>query len=358
MGDICRSVVAEPLDLFRNPIHKAEASLDRLCHQIPDHLPGDAPRCGHIAHDFPIATVHAEGHPDPLSVPAGNLEGIRTPAKIAPDHLDSSVMDPHRPSRIPLQKERVLLHDSVNSFMVDGLFPLSPEISIEKRRHSSIPIGGPIIHNLPDQWKILIILCLVVKTFAVLPVIHALLILVRSGNPHRLGNRLHRISSFSNKGTREISFFSRAIRTASLRISTSIVLRPKSLSNSRILNRSSLASETGTTASPALTADSAPSCINLRHVNSWFGCNPYLRATADMLIPGCSVSSTITFFSPGVHRRRRCTDVMISTGPIDTFFLVVVIALYLFLQLISSFKVSGRKGGYSSPHVEIRNLYY
>lgn len=32
------------------------------------------------------------------------------------------------------------------------------------------------------------------------------------------------------------------------------------------------------------------------------------------------------------------------TGNIDTFFLVVVIALYLFLQLISRFQVSGQKG--------------
>jgi hypothetical protein len=145
-----------------------------------------------------------KANPDPLPVPAGNLEGIRTPAKIAPDHLDSSVMDPHRPARIPLQKKTVLLHDPINPLVVHGLFP---KLAIEKRRHSSIPIGGPIIHNLPDQWKILIILCLVVKTLAALSVIHALLILMRSGNSHRLGNRLHRISSFSNKGTREISFF-------------------------------------------------------------------------------------------------------------------------------------------------------
>ena len=43
--------------------------------------------------------------------------------------------------------------------------------------------------------------------------------------------------------------------------------------------------------------------------------------------------------------RRCCTDVMISTDPIDTFFLIVVIALYLFLQLISRFQVSGQRGG-------------
>jgi hypothetical protein len=57
-----------------------------------------------------------------------------------------------------------------------------------------------------------------------------------------------------------------------------------------------------------------------------------LRQMAKMDLPGkehaegshgCSVSSTIAFFSLADHRRRRRTDVMISAGPIDTFFLIV-----------------------------------
>ncbi|MCX5839626.1 MAG: hypothetical protein NTW71_14110 [Deltaproteobacteria bacterium] len=59
---------------------------------------------------------------------------------------------------------------------------------------------------------------------------------------------------------------------------------------------------------------------NLRRINSWFGYKPYLRATADMLIPGCLVSSTMAFIPSGDHRRQRCTDAMISAGPVDVFF--------------------------------------
>ena len=51
------------------------------------------------------------------------------------------------------------------------------------------------------MFSFLIILCLVVKTLAALSVIHALLILVRSGNPYRLGNRLHRILLIVNQLT-------------------------------------------------------------------------------------------------------------------------------------------------------------
>lgn len=85
-------------------------------------------------------------------------------------------------------------------------------------------------------------------------------------------------------------------------------------------------------------ADNAPSRINLCHWNNWFGRKPHLRSTADMHIPGCSVSSTMGFFSHGHHRRPRCTTVMTSTCPIDTFFLVIVPSLYLFQRLISRFK--------------------
>jgi len=73
-----------------------------------------------------------------------------------------------------------------------------------------------------------------------------------------------------------------------------------------------------------------------------------LPATDEMLIPGCSVSSMMAFFSQVFHRWRRCRDVMISTGPIDACSLMVVVCLYLFLQLISTAQASGQNGGYST----------
>lgn len=65
-----------------------------------------------------------------------------------------------------------------------------------------------------------------------------------------------RSSSSLDKGFRKSSFFSRATDMASLRISTSMVFRPRRRSSSRILARRAFASEVGTTSSPASTAQS------------------------------------------------------------------------------------------------------
>jgi hypothetical protein len=42
---------------------------------------------------------------------------------------------------------------------------------------------------------------------------------------------------------------------------------------------------------------------------------PAARATADTLAPGSSDADTNCCFSAGLHRRRRSTEVMISTRP-------------------------------------------
>ena len=89
MGHVTRPVVTQPLDRRRNFIHQAETSFNGLRHQVPDQVSGDAPGCANIAHNLPVTAVQAEGHPDPFSVPAGDLEGIQTPAAVAPVHPDS-----------------------------------------------------------------------------------------------------------------------------------------------------------------------------------------------------------------------------------------------------------------------------
>mgnify|MGYP000868885135 FL=1 len=88
---------------------------------------------------------------------------------------------------------------------------------------------------------------------------------------HHPGNPLHGVLSFPNQGIRKISSFSLAIRTVSLRISISIILRHSRRYNSRIRKHSSFASEAGTTGSPVFTADIAPSCISLRQVKKLVG---------------------------------------------------------------------------------------
>jgi transposase len=76
-------------------------------------------------------------------------------------------------------------------------------------------------------------------------------------------------------------------------------------------------SEAGTTSSSAPVAVSAPWAAKRRHVNSWFGAMPCWRATKLTVMPGAKVCSTSRTFSAAVQRRRRWTEVMISTrsGP-------------------------------------------
>jgi len=55
--DIRGAVVAEPLKRMRQHIDPAETVFDRLHHEVPDYVPGNAARGRHIAHNFPITTV-------------------------------------------------------------------------------------------------------------------------------------------------------------------------------------------------------------------------------------------------------------------------------------------------------------
>jgi len=154
-GGVSGPVVAEPLDLRGKLVHGTEAGLDRLGHQVPYHIPADAPRCGHVAHDLPIAAVHTEGHSDPLPVPAGDLEGVGTPTEVAPDHLHRAVMDPYRPARVTLQKQPVLLHDPVNPLVIHSNVPKLP---VEKGRNPSVTVSSTLVHDLADHRQIVLMI--------------------------------------------------------------------------------------------------------------------------------------------------------------------------------------------------------
>jgi len=67
-----------------------------------------------------------------------------------------------------------------------------------------------------------------------------------------------------------------------------------------------------TAAKLAAGCDRRSSCR--RHPYSWLGCIPACRATADTLAPGSSEAATKRSFSAALQRRRRSTDVMISTA--------------------------------------------
>lgn len=95
-GNICRTIITEPLDSLRDPVNRSKTGLYRFCYEVPDHSAADTSCGGNIAHNFTITTVHAESYPYSFTVPTGNLKGIRTPSHVAVDHPDSPLVNPHR----------------------------------------------------------------------------------------------------------------------------------------------------------------------------------------------------------------------------------------------------------------------
>lgn len=138
--------------------------------------------------------------------------------------------------RILMQKKVIDLHDPVNLLVINPGPSSFPEFSVQNRRRAPVFVARPRICGLPDDGQ------------AKLTVGHSTVpsrgrslfrILVGSKYSLCICDCLHGVSSFLSKGMREISFFSYAIRRASLRISTSMVLRPSRRSSSRTLPRSS-----------------------------------------------------------------------------------------------------------------------
>jgi len=280
LGDIGRAVVAKPLDGLRQPVDVAEPGAHGLEHQVPDQLSVDPAGRAHEAQHLPVAAVQAEGHPEPLPAPAVDLEGIGAPAPVAARYPDRPVMHPPGPSRRALEQQAPDGHETLDPLMVDPRLAKSTELAIQEDRHSSVPAGRPRRDDLPDQGQVPRIVGLAVPAAPGPGPLLPSLVLPGSRNAHRRADRRHGVSSFLSNGSREISFFSRAISRASFRISASIVLRPSIRSSSRIRRFSSLISDEGTSSSSAQTAKSAPSWNSRRHRNSWLGCTSYLRATA------------------------------------------------------------------------------
>src|SRR3954447_3753665 len=81
IGSKDRSVVGQPLHFVRSAA-AAEAAFHALDHHIADHLAGDSSCCCQPGDDLAVVAVEDEGHAHDLAIPAGELEGIGTPADI------------------------------------------------------------------------------------------------------------------------------------------------------------------------------------------------------------------------------------------------------------------------------------
>jgi hypothetical protein len=161
-----RTIITQPLDRIGDFVNQSEPGLNRFCHQIPDHIPTDTSRGGHVAHDLTITTFHAEGYPNPFTIPTGYLEGIRTPSHVAADHPDSSVVNSHGSPRMTLQQQIALLHDPIHPLVIDAFLVFGFEHTIHYSRHPSVSIGCPRIYDRTYQGQVSGIIGLMIKTLA------------------------------------------------------------------------------------------------------------------------------------------------------------------------------------------------
>src|SRR5690348_5157928 len=79
---VAAAIVTKPFHGMGESGNRPEASLDRFNHQIPHHLAGNAPGGSNMADDFTVTAIQGKGNSHDLSIPAGNLKAIGTPARI------------------------------------------------------------------------------------------------------------------------------------------------------------------------------------------------------------------------------------------------------------------------------------
>src|SRR5205823_3813078 len=307
-----RSVVGEPLHGLRRA-HRAKALLDAVDHHVADHLTGDAGRRGDPTNDLAVVTIKGEGEAHDLAVPAGELQAIRAPADIRAQRSDLAVVIAGTAaSGMPGQQQCVSLHQSVDALGVDRGQTVGSPLALEERGDPPVPIGWPRVDKATDLTGELNIARSLLRpatsSGALAPFDH-----IRARHAQRRTDPLHWVSPGCGECYSKIGFFARASSRASLRISTSMLLRPNSRSRSRTRSSSRRSSVTGTTSSSARTASRPPSLISRLQRNTRLGDSPWRRATQLIDMPGCIVSAITASFRSVVKRRRLATPVITST---------------------------------------------
>ncbi len=263
-----------------------------------------------------ITGIQTESDPNPLSRVTGNLKDIGTPAPVGRKSDHPSFMGSFRPGYSSGQQKGVSLQDPIDPLVIDRKPSLGLSSSVQNGLDPSVPIGRSPVDNFPQRGKKSgIVFRRGTRTLFLLQSTSTEKI--RPGNFQGAAYRLHRESFSGKDGFRAIHFFSWATSSASWRISTFMVFRPRIRSSSRMRFFSYLASEVPTTDSSAFRADSPPSLTSFRHRKRRMGAMPFCRATKDTLTPGRSGSSTIRIFSDTDHRRRCWTVATISTASLS-----------------------------------------
>ncbi len=203
-----------------------------------------------------------------------------------------------------------LLHDPVDSLAVDPGLSFRGQPAVEHPGTHRVAERRPLVHDRPDQREQRVVLGLPV--WAALFPLGA--VQVRSRYVERVADGFHREPSLLDKGMRESSFFSRAIRWLPEGSRPPSSFCPVSRSSSRMRVLSCLASDAGTTAlggdgdETAFAHQSAPS-------EQLIGIDTVFAAYGRDGGSGLVASSRMAHFSSAFHRRRRGTDVITSTAP-------------------------------------------
>src|SRR5204863_1762797 len=250
-GDLDRPISGEDRSVIGEPRHGmrradlTKALLDAVDHHVADHLTGDAGGRGDPTDDLAIMAIEGEGEAHDLAVPAGELERVRTPPMIGADRRDLAIMLARPPaSGMAFKQETVLLHQSVDALGVDRGQTVGSPLALEERGDPPVPIGWPRVDKATDRTGELNIARSLLRpatsSGALAPFDH-----IRARHAQRRTDPLHWVSPGCGECDSKIGFFARASSRASLRISTSMVLRPNSPSRSRTRSSRRRSSLTG-----------------------------------------------------------------------------------------------------------------
>src|SRR6516225_2300268 len=278
VGSEYRTVIGQPLHRIRRA-ERAETLLDAADHHVADHLAGDAGGRRNPGDRLAVVAVEGERDTHGVAVPAGEFQRIGAPAAIRPDRRHLAVVLACSPaSGMAFEQKAMLLHQPVDALSIDRGQTVEWPLALEERGDPPVPVRRTLVDKAADFASKLDIAGALLWA-APRPLAVPALDDIRAGHTECRADYLHRVSPGSGEGDSKIGFFARVSSSASLRISTSIVLRPSRRSSSRTRSSRRRTSEAATTSSSARTASLPPSLINCLQRNTKLGESPWRRAT-------------------------------------------------------------------------------
>jgi len=167
---VAASVIAQELRRELG-FQAAKALLHCLQHQVAHHITADATIGYRIpANRLTVKGINDKGDAHRFTVPAGNLEPVRTPAQVGAhdDHL-TFMSAACASGRVLLQQPALHGHDSEHPLVVDRRKSLLMTLFVKQAGDAPVAVGGALIHYLTYFLGELGILCLAVAAPLFLP---------------------------------------------------------------------------------------------------------------------------------------------------------------------------------------------